>query len=50
MFVNAQYSVGVHWIVITGGSLARLRGDAADSPIVEDESYFTFNAAALYRF
>ena len=47
---RAIYVFGERWIVSTGGSFAQLQGDAADSPIVQDDSYFTFDAAVLYRF
>ena len=50
LFVNAVYILNPRWILSTGAAAASLQGDAADSPIVEDDSYFTFDAAVLYRF
>jgi MltA-interacting protein MipA len=47
---RSVYFVGERWIVSTGGSFAHLQGDAADSPIVQDDRYFTAEAAVLYRF
>jgi MipA family protein len=49
-FVTALYTITPRWIVSAGGAIAGLQGDAADSPIVEDDSYFTANAAVFYRF
>jgi outer membrane protein len=50
VFVNAVYQLAPRWILSTGAMAARLEGDAADSPIVEDDEYFRFDAAVLYRF
>lgn len=50
LFVNAVYILSPRWILSTGAAVASLQGDAADSPIVEDDSYFTFDAAIMYRF
>lgn len=50
LFVNAVYALSPRWIVTAGGAAAQLQGDAKDSPIVEDDSYFQFDAAVLYRF
>lgn len=50
LFVNAVYVLSPRWILTTGAAAASLQGDAADSPIVEDDSYFQFDAAVLYRF
>lgn len=50
LFVNAVYALSPRWIVTAGASAAQLQGDAKDSPIVEDDSYFQFDAAVMYRF
>jgi outer membrane protein len=50
LFVNAVYVLSPRWIVSAGAAAASLQGDAADSPIVEDDTYFQFDAAVLYRF
>jgi outer membrane protein len=50
VFAHGIYAISPQWIVSAGTSLARLQGDAADSPIVEDESFVMFDAALLYRF
>ncbi|MET0535344.1 MAG: MipA/OmpV family protein [Steroidobacter sp.] len=50
LFVNAVYILSPRWILSTGAAAASLQGDAADSPVVEDDSYFTFDAAIMYRF
>ena len=50
LFVNAVYVLNPRWIVTGGAAAASLQGDAKDSPIVEDDSYFQFDAAVLYRF
>ena len=50
LFVNAIYALSPRWIVSAGASAAQLQGDAKDSPIVEDDSYFQLDAAVLYRF
>lgn len=50
LFVNAIYALSPRWIVAAGASAAQLQGDAKDSPIVEGDSYFQFNAAVMYRF
>lgn len=49
-FINASYAFNPRWVIVTGGSVGRLQGDAPDSPITEDESYVTWDAALLYRF
>lgn len=49
-FVNAVYGIDSRWILNTGFALGQLQGDAADSPIVEDDTFFIFNAALMYRF
>jgi MipA family protein len=50
VFAQGTYAISSQWIVSAGASLAQLQGDAADSPIVEDERYLMFDAALLYRF
>ena len=50
LFVNAVYALSPRWILSAGAAAASLQGDAADSPIVEDDTYFQFDAAVLYRF
>ena len=50
LFVNAVYALSPRWIVTAGAAAAQLQGDAKDSPVVEDDSYFQFDAALLYRF
>jgi outer membrane protein len=50
LFINAIYVLSPRWILSTGAAAASLQGDAADSPIVEDDTYFTFDAAVMYRF
>ncbi|HEY0680704.1 MAG TPA: MipA/OmpV family protein [Steroidobacter sp.] len=50
LFVNAVYALSPRWIVSAGAAAAQLQGDAKDSPIVEDDSYFQFDAAVMYRF
>lgn len=50
LFVNAVYALSPRWIIAGGASAAQLQGDAKDSPIVEDDSYFQFDAAVMYRF
>lgn len=49
-FATALYTISPRWIVSAGGAIGGLQGDAADSPIVEGDSYSTANAAVLYRF
>jgi outer membrane scaffolding protein for murein synthesis (MipA/OmpV family) len=39
-----------NWIISLGGAIARLQGDAVDSPITEDENYFTVDTAVIYKF
>jgi outer membrane protein len=50
VFVNALYALSPRWIVSAGAASAQLQGDAKDSPIVEDDWYFQFDAAVMYRF
>lgn len=50
LFVSAVYALSPRWIVAAGAAAAQLQGDAKDSPIVEDDSYFQFDAALMYRF
>jgi len=50
LFINAVYALSPRWIIATGAAAARLQGDAKHSPIVEDDSYFQFDAAVMYRF
>lgn len=50
LFVNAVYALSPRWIITAGAAAAQLQGDAKDSPIVEDDSYFQFDTAVLYRF
>lgn len=50
LFVNAVYVLSPRWIVSAGAAAAQLQGDAKDSPIVEEDSYFQFDAAVMYRF
>ena len=39
-----------HWGAGVFGSISRLQGDAASSPITEDKSQVFFGAVVLYRF
>jgi outer membrane protein len=50
LFVNAIYTLSPRWMVAASAAAAQLQGDAKDSPIVEDDSYFQFDAAVMYRF
>lgn len=50
LFVGAVYVLSPRWILSANAAAAQLQGDAKDSPIVEDDSYFQFDAAVLYRF
>jgi outer membrane protein len=49
-FVNALYSLTPQWLLSVGGAYGQLQGDAVDSPIVEDDRYFTLDAGVIYRF
>lgn len=48
--VNAAFAVTDHWSVLGSAEYTQLLGDAADSPIVDDEGFMTFGAAVVYRF
>ncbi len=50
LFVNAVYALSPRWIIAAGATAGQLQGDAKDSPIVEDDSYFQFDTAVMYRF
>jgi outer membrane protein len=48
--VGANYQFDRHWSVGARFSAARLRGDAADSPITEKASQNTTGVFVVYRF
>jgi outer membrane protein len=50
VFLRAIYAIDRRWIVSSGAGGARLQGDAADSPIVEDDFSWAFDTSVVYRF
>ncbi len=48
--VGAQYAVTDKWSVGSRITAARLLGDAADSPIVEDKNQNSYAMFFMYRF
>ena len=48
--ITAIYNAGTPWTVTAGGTVSVLQGDAADSPIVENETNFTFVTTLSYSF
>jgi len=49
-FGAVNYLLGPNWILSCGAAINRLQGDASDSPIVQDDTYATVDAVAMYRF
>ncbi len=47
--ISANHAINERWIVIGGASVGRLLGEAADSPIVRDRTYYTALLALAYR-
>ena len=48
--LSAQYQLTEHWGILSFVEYSRLVGDAADSPIVEDEGAVEVGAFVAYRF
>ncbi len=48
--LGAQYALTDKWILGSRITASRLLGDAADSPIVEDENQNTYALFMMYRF
>jgi outer membrane protein len=48
--LGAQYALTEKWSLGSRISASRLLGDAADSPIVEDENQNTYALFMMYRF
>ena len=48
--LSAQYQLTEHWGLLSFVEYSRLVGDAADSPIVEDEGAVEVGAFVVYRF
>lgn len=50
VFFRANYALTRRWVLSAGAMWVELQGDAADSPIVEQEGALSLDAALLYRF
>jgi outer membrane scaffolding protein for murein synthesis (MipA/OmpV family) len=48
--ITALYFLTDHWLVIADGAFEQLVGDAAHSPITQDDSQFTFDLSIAYQF
>ncbi|MBI5717546.1 MAG: MipA/OmpV family protein [Burkholderiales bacterium] len=49
-FVNARTNLGGSWHTFYGGSVSRLLGPAADSPLTKQPSSWGLNVGLVYRF
>jgi len=50
ILLRANYVLAPRWILSTGAAWAELQGDAADSPIVEQDGAPSLDAVLIYRF
>lgn len=48
--LEANYKITQNWSAITSASYTRLLGDAKDSPIVDDEGFFSVSVGLAYTF
>jgi MipA family protein len=50
LFARLKAELGHHWVLVGGTGYSRLLGPAADSPLAQRPSAFTFSAGIGYRF
>jgi outer membrane scaffolding protein for murein synthesis (MipA/OmpV family) len=48
--ITALYFFSEHWLLVADGAFEQLVGDAAHSPITQDDSQFTFDLSIAYQF